>query len=78
MDNKSKIERAMKLRDELFDIANSLAGKECGAAGVMIHEACNCILQAKEKFENKSNSIPTRLILRSCGLNTEESEFSLG
>jgi len=61
------IERALALRSELFDIANGLAGNETGSSAVMLHEACNCILEAERKFKSNDKSIPDRLIRRSLG-----------
>lgn len=45
--------RAMVLRDFLFEIANSYAGDKTGDVAVMLHEACNWILRAKNKLEGK-------------------------
>lgn len=47
-ENQAKIDRAMELRSELFEIANSFAGDETGDVAVMLHESCNCIFRAKE------------------------------
>jgi len=43
-----RIDRAMELRDELFDLANSFAGDKTGTAAVLLHESCNGILRAKK------------------------------
>ena len=44
---------AMELRSRLFDLANSFAGAETGDVAVMLHQACNCILFAKQELERK-------------------------
>ena len=62
---KAQIARALELRNELYDIANSLAGDETGSSAVLLHEACNCISQASKKFETGDQTIPIRLIQRS-------------
>jgi hypothetical protein len=46
-----QINRAMELRKELFDIANSFAGDETGDIAIMLHESCNWILRAKQTLE---------------------------
>ena len=51
-----RIARAMELRNELFDIANSFAGEETGYVAVLLHGACNHILWAKQALPNKSSS----------------------
>lgn len=48
---KAGIDRAMQLRLELFDIANSYAGDKTGHAAVMLHEACNFILRAEQALK---------------------------
>ena len=48
-----RINRAMEIRKELFDIANSFAGDETGDVVVMLHESCNCILYANQMLECK-------------------------
>jgi hypothetical protein len=45
------VERAMELRKEIFDIANSYAGDETGDIAVMLHQSCNCILNARQMLE---------------------------
>lgn len=47
-----RIERAMELRKELFDLANSFAGDETGHVAVLLHGACNHILWAKQVMPN--------------------------
>jgi hypothetical protein len=37
---------ALELRNRLFDLANSFAGDETGHIACLLHESCNCILQA--------------------------------
>ena len=39
--------RALEIRNELFDIANSYVGENTGFAAVTLHEACNKILEAE-------------------------------
>ena len=41
---------AMQIRSRLFDIANSFGGNETGNIAVILHQACNRILDAKEYF----------------------------
>ena len=48
-----RIKRAMELRSELFDIANSFSGKKTGYIAVILHQACNKILEAVEKLKDK-------------------------
>jgi len=45
------VERAMELRKEIFDIANSYAGDETGDIAVMLHQSCNCILSARQMLK---------------------------
>jgi hypothetical protein len=45
------VTRAMELRDELFNIANSYAGDFTGDVAVLLHQACNKILFAHERVE---------------------------
>ena len=47
MAEKSGIERALELRSELFDIANSFSGEETGNVAILLHEACNLIVTAE-------------------------------
>lgn len=47
------IDRALELRTELYNIANSYAGDETGDVAVMLHEACNCILRARNLLRRK-------------------------
>ena len=51
MSNEQKMELAMEMRSDLFELANSFAGEENGHVAVMLHEACNCIVRAKERLE---------------------------
>ena len=50
MNKQQTIDRALEIRQELFDLANSLAGEETGKSAVQLHEACNCILRARIEF----------------------------
>ena len=51
MSNKTGMERALELREELFSIANSYAGEETGYVACMLHEACNAIVRAKKTLD---------------------------
>ena len=44
----TKIEHALEIYKELFDLANSYAGNETGCVAVKLHEACNSILEAND------------------------------
>ena len=44
------VTRAMELRDELLRIANSYSGDETGNTAIMLHQACNCILNANKSI----------------------------
>ena len=48
---KEGIERALEIKEELFSIANSYSGEETGEAAMLLHEACNNILKAKDVLE---------------------------
>ena len=58
MSEKAGIERALEIRTELFDIANSYAGKEHGHAAGILHEACNCILRADRAIKGTYDAEP--------------------
>lgn len=45
------IERALELRKELFNIANSYSGDKTGLVAVTLHWGCNKILEASELLE---------------------------
>lgn len=49
---RANIIRALELRKELFDLANSCAVVGGGQVAVMLHGACNAIVYAKESFES--------------------------
>jgi hypothetical protein len=44
----ARIEKAINMRRELFDLANSFAGDELGEVAIYLHEACNNILRAEK------------------------------
>ena len=44
---KERIDRAMEIRDELFQLANSFAGDETGHVAMELHQSVNCISRAK-------------------------------
>jgi hypothetical protein len=46
-----KIEIAMKMREQLFEIANSFGGERTGVVAMQLHTACNYIHRAKERLE---------------------------
>lgn len=46
------IERALEIREELFDIANSYAGDRTGHVAMMLHQACNHILYAEDELKD--------------------------
>ena len=41
-----RMEKALKLREQLFELANSFSGNETGNAAVMLHESCNWVIRA--------------------------------
>ncbi len=45
--NTEHMHRAMQLREELFNLANSFAGDEYGHIAGVLHQACNEILYAE-------------------------------
>jgi hypothetical protein len=46
-----KIKEALKIREQLFDMANKYALDGKGSVAVMLHEACNCILYAEKALK---------------------------
>ena len=48
----AKQKRLEQLRSEIYDLANSYAGKETGVIAGELHEACNRILSALNMLEN--------------------------
>jgi hypothetical protein len=48
MNKEALIKEAMQIRSRLF----SFGGNETGNIAVTLHQACNCILDAKEQFED--------------------------
>jgi hypothetical protein len=44
--------RALELRKEIFDLANSFGGDETGHVAVMLHESANCISRASVRFNS--------------------------
>lgn len=44
------IEKAMEMRNCLFNIANAFSGDETGHIAIILHEACNLIMRAKKEL----------------------------
>ena len=49
---RKNMKRAMEIRAELFDLANSFAGERTGIIAVQLHGACNEILRAKRDADD--------------------------
>lgn len=48
--NDPRMARALQIKSELFDIANSFAGEKTGLVAMCLHQACNRIVQAEEEL----------------------------
>jgi hypothetical protein len=44
------IERVMEIREELFGIANEYAVNGSGDIAILLHQACNYVLYAKDQL----------------------------
>lgn len=49
---RTRMARAMELREELFDLANSFAGDVTGEVAVQLHTACNYIVWAENTLDD--------------------------